>query len=181
MRRARRWLTVALLVGLLALEAFSVSASPAGPRLFLPLILRDRNSNTTLPDLVVTYAYISMAGYHGGCIPQYTTMVIVACVRNQGPGTAAPFDISVNETFGAHAPGLDAGKDACFDTAPAPYGFSPVTIVVDPANQVPESIETNNTWTALLPIPTPPLLCTATPSPTPSQTPAPPDGTAPPR
>jgi hypothetical protein len=72
--------------------------------------------------------------------------------------------VSVNGEEGGRTPGLSAGSAACQETVPAAYGFDPVSIRVDSRNEVAESAEDNNTWTGILPLPTPPILCTPTPA-----------------
>lgn len=151
-----------------------VGDTPVAPfRLYLPLTLAGMNGPSMPADLAITWVYANMRGFTGGCIPRYEPLMIKVCVRNLGTGDAGPFDISVEDAFGARSTGLQAGGNECLETIPAVYGFDPITVEVDAGNEVAESDEGNNTWTGIVPLPTAPVLCTATPTPPPTLTPAP--------
>ena len=151
-----------------------VGDTPVAPfRLYLPLTLAGMNGPSLPADLTITWVYANMRGFTGGCIPRYETLMIKVCVRNLGAGDAGPFDISVEDAFGARSTGLKVGGSECLETIPAAYGFDPITVEVDSENEIAESDEGNNTWTGVVPLPTAPVLCTATPTPPPTLTPAP--------
>lgn len=118
-----------------------------------------------LPDLAVDYVYLNMRGYDGSCVTRYDVLVMMACIRNQGLGDAGPFRIAVDESDGGRFPGLEKGGRVCLETIPWGSGFEPVQVVVDSAGEVAESDEDNNVWEGMIPIPTPPVLCTPTPTP----------------
>jgi len=61
--------------------------------------------------------------------------------------------------------GLDAGATTCVETSRSVSGPS-CSVVADPYNEVAESDETNNTWAGIIPMLTPPPICTVTPTPT---------------
>lgn len=144
-----------------------IGDTPIAPfRLYLPLLLRVLGGQTLPADLTVTRVYANMRGFNGGCIPRYEELMFKVCMRNQGAGDAGPFDVSVNDEFGARSTGLNSGASECLETIHPAYGFTPVTVMADSSNEVAESNEGNNTWTGMVPLPTPPLLCAATPTPT---------------
>ncbi|MCX6030896.1 MAG: DNRLRE domain-containing protein [Chloroflexi bacterium] len=139
-----------------------------------PLPTSTATVTPTLPDLTLAYAYFNMRGYYGGCVLQYGDLVFYVCIANQGDAAAGPFTVGVNGEDRARAGGIPAQTTLCLEAGA--YNFSFATIITDRYDEVAESDETNNTWSGMfiLPIPTPPLLCTATPTvtPTPTATPA---------
>ena len=117
-----------------------------------------------LPDLVITYAYVRMQGYSGGCISAYTPLVTEVGVRNQGAGPAGPFTVRADGYGGPpiewRVEGLAAGAEQRLTREASASG----NVVVDVNNEVVESDETNNR--GFVAIPTAPALCTTTPTPT---------------
>ncbi len=154
------------LVGLTTLVSLSTSAASLATHTFVPIVQRDAAA-VALPDLIPTYVYWNMRGYHSGCVREYGPLVISVCIRNAGSRAAGPFALTVYGAEAGRVEGLAAGAQLCQETD-ALYLSNPVTVVVDPANQVAESDETNNTWSGILPVPTAPPLCTATPTPSPT-------------
>lgn len=151
-----------------------IGDTPSAPfRIYLPLTLAGWGGSSLPADLTTTWVYANMRGFTGGCIPRYEELLLKVCVRNQGAGDAGPFDIRVEDAFGARTAGLKAGGSECLETVPATYGFNPITVKVDSRDEVAESDEDNNAWTGIVPLPTAPLLCTATPTPLPPSTPTP--------
>lgn len=76
-------------------------------------------------------------------------------VVNNGPGAASRFEIQINSSS-LPIEGLAGGEST---SVWAPGTLSPPNIVVDPANNISESDEGNNTFDGLIPIPTLPLPC----------------------
>jgi hypothetical protein len=129
--------------------------------------------NNLLPDLI-----ISGMGYRlqdPSCLkPSGNVMGLSIGIRNQGQTAATSFMVEVN---GAQQPvsGLGAGETVGLFF---PGEGNPVTAIVDATSMVSESDESNNARTEMVPIPTPPLPCTETPTVTPTLTPSPtPTGT----
>jgi hypothetical protein len=77
----------------------------------------------------------------------------------------------VNGALFARVDGIDRDTRICVVGGPT-YPRE-ATIVLDPANEVPESDESNNESMRFLPIPSRPPSCTATPTPTVTPTPPP--------
>jgi len=122
---------------------------------------------STLPDLVVSNVYLGMQGVPTDwteCIPNYSPFEIRAMIRNLG-GTPA-YNVSVAElssgtnlTIGE----LEAGQgmELYFSLASPSATYN---VTVDPQNTIPESNEGNNTLSYFATTPTPPALCTSTPT-----------------
>ena len=137
-------------------------------------------SASSLPDLVVSTVYLGMqnvADNWTGCIPNYGPFEIRAMIRNLGD--AHSYNISVAElSSGTHLTigelGADQGMELYLPISSASAAYS---IVVDPQNAIPESNESNNTFSYLAITPTPPVLCTPVSTPLPNfSTPIPPTG-----
>jgi hypothetical protein len=139
--------------------------APGDHRSYAPLVANGDEAPHPPADLTVSHVSNSMRGYYGGCIPKYEALVVRVCVRNLGAGAAGTYAVSVNGVLGARASGLSAGTTACIDTIPSAYGFEPVTVVADYLGEVAETDEGNNRWTGQIALPTPPLICTVTPTP----------------
>ena len=178
---SRRLLAVLLLLAgatLVALTALSgrswaegvsdhrAAAQTPGARVYLPLFWRVPGAGQA--DLVIGRVYINIRGYTGGCASSYGPIVVTACVVNQGDRDAGAFDLSVNGVANWGADGVAAGDTLCIETKETPFLFIPFEIVADSGQEVAESDETNNTWEGILPLPTAPVLCTATPTPAPN-------------
>ena len=138
--------------------------APGSRFIYFPLVWQGWSGPQPLPDLAVGYAYLNMRGYNGGCVTKYDDLVMMACIRNQGLGDAGPFRIAVDGLDGGRFPGIEKGGRVCLETIPWGGGFAPVEVVVDSAGEVAESDEDNNVWEGMIPVPTPPILCTATPT-----------------
>lgn len=118
---------------------------------------------SSMPDLVVSNIYLGMQGIPSNwtqCVPGYGPFEIRAMIQNVGE--AAAYNISVAElsagtnlTIGELGPGQ--GMELYFPTTSANATYK---VVVDPQNAIPESNETNNTFSYLAITPTPPALCT---------------------
>ena len=111
-----------------------------------------------LPDLIPS-GRLSMEGPGGqNCIFEYGDLISEVCVRNRGNAAAGVFTLDAGPGAIWSIPGLEAGGSICYESK---IGLSGSTVTADPDNVVPESDETNNT--TIVPIPTPPLICTPTP------------------
>lgn len=113
----------------------------------------------TLPDLAFGRFEIRMEGYEPGdqCAEEYGPITMTHCVRNTGNVDSGQFAIASGDTTHT-VEGLAAGEEFCFT-------ISGSQTIIDPDNQVEEQREDNNHLDhAMLPRPTQPLLCTATPS-----------------
>jgi hypothetical protein len=135
-----------------------------------------------LPDLVVDHAFISLAGFEGGCLTGMPgRLALHLCIKNQGGAAAGPFDIDVNDEFFNRVDGIEFGSIVC---ALGRYTWPHDThAILDTRQEVIEGDEANNEWTRLVAIPTLPPRCTPTPTegtpglatetPTPTPTPPP--------
>jgi DNA-binding CsgD family transcriptional regulator len=120
---------------------------------------------TSLPDLIVKFTYVEMEGRQGNCVEAYTPYEIRVLVQNIGLANAGSFAVDLNGSRQQVDEGLGAGQYIRLNFAgTAPSGRYEVS--ADSLDQVGERDENNNTWTYFAPTPTPPLLCTATPTPT---------------
>ncbi len=115
-----------------------------------------------LPDLIIERAGLHVQGYTGGCAIPPLVLEIRVTVRNQGTADAGPFKVRTDGGLEWQVTGLAAGQS--LDLEPKVGGAREVT--ADPDNEVEESDETNNSF--MIPQPTPPLVCTATPTDMPS-------------
>lgn len=137
---------------------------------------------SSLPDLVVDHAFISLAGFEGGCLTgMIGRLALHLCIKNQGGAAAGPFDIDVNDEFFNRVDGIEPGSIVC---ALGRYTWPHDThAILDTRQEVNEGNEANNEWTRLVAIPTLPPRCTPTPTegtpglatetPTPTSTPPP--------
>jgi hypothetical protein len=122
----------------------------------------------TLPDLVVSSAYLGMQGvptYGTECIPSYAPYEIRTMVRNLGEATASNIvvaDLSTGTFLILEELGAGQGAEVVI---PLAYPKDTYNLVVDPQNTISESNEGNNTFSYLAITPTPPVLCTTAPSP----------------
>jgi hypothetical protein len=115
----------------------------------------------------------------GACDYASKQLGIRVLIENTGTADAAPFVVEVNGVPQTMADGLEAGRshDLWFEE----YAYSSENVVVvDPAQQVQESGEENNTLSVRLPIPTLPPTCTPPPEAPPTDTPPAPDTPIPP-
>ena len=110
--------------------------------------------------------YLEMEGRHGNCVGAYSPYGIRVVVENTGSTGAGPFLVYLNGTLQEVKDGLMAGWHVELHFAGTiPSGRYAAT--ADAADQIVESQEDNNTLTFFAPTPTPPLLCTPTPTSTP--------------
>jgi hypothetical protein len=118
-----------------------------------------------LPDLKIVAIHYELQ--NSSCLQAGDVFGVRVWIKNQGQGAAGSFMVQMNE---AQLPvnGLGTGETTVLFF---PGDRNPVTAVIDPTSMVVESDETNNSYAGMLPIPTPPLPCTVTPTFTPSSTP----------
>lgn len=129
----------------------------------------------TLPDLLVTFASITLESTSCGSTGALGTRVWIA---NEGNANAAPFVVELNgDQQQTVTSGLPAGQTTTIWFNTNNYSHETV-IFVDATQQITESNEDNNLYKMFLPIPTLPPTCTPTPTGTaPTLTPTP-TGTA---
>jgi subtilase family serine protease len=123
-----------------------------------------------LPDLSGQVSSMTVFGSPNGC-----TLGTSVLVRNTGPVASGAFVIRVSNsnTTGAsdtNVAGLAAGESRTIWVASSGGSGSTTTLVVDVTNVVVEGNESNNTSSAMLPVPTLPPSCTSTKTPTPTST-----------
>ena len=158
----------------LFLSVAIISSSACGP-IVRPPATATPSPVGGLPDLVVSSIYLGMQGVPGypGCVPGYAPYEIRAVIRNAGSAPAR--DVSVVEQSTQHQ--IQIGTLQPMQSIEVPIPLSPAgsyTVVVDPANVVTESDESNNVSSYLAPTPTPPALCTPAPA---TLVPSPPSAT----
>lgn len=128
-----------------------------------------------LPDLVVTSMSVELESGNS-CVTDSPALGIRVGLANTGSADAGTFVVDVNGIQQTYAGGLAAGASGTmwFQGSP-PVGKDLVAVVaiVDSANVIAESNESNNTLTETLPVPTPPVTCTPTPIGVPTVTPTP--------
>jgi hypothetical protein len=133
-----------------------------------------------LPDLVIASGEASMPGDDGSgeCVEERIPLVRTVCVQNQGEGDAGAFTVRVRDRQGGgmtdlELEGLGAGEETCLESE----GPAPGRATVDVAEQEAESDEMNNNF--VIPLYSPPPICSITPTPGPTPTPLPPGEPAP--
>ncbi len=125
-------------------------------------------TSSSLPDLVVSNVYLGMQGVLTNwtqCVPAYGLFEIRATIQNLGQAdahniTVVELSTGTNLTIGEL--GAGQGMELYFPTTSANATYN---VVIDPQNAIPESNESNNTFSYLAITPTPPALCTPTPAP----------------
>jgi hypothetical protein len=123
-------------------------------------------ASSLLPDLTISGMAIQLQD--PTCLkPSDNVWGVRIGITNQGQAAATSFMVRVND---AQLPvnGLGVGETVSLFV---PGDRNQVTAIVDPTSMIAESNETNNSRTEMLPVPTPPLPCIATPTFTPSPTP----------
>lgn len=108
-----------------------------------------------LPELRISRWSMDMPGYDGRCVKEYRPMVTEVCIENVGAVDSGEVVIRLGQQIQT-IDELSIGEEVCLSVNGAPG-----TAVVDPDNMIDESDEGNNTL--LLPIPTPPAICTDVP------------------
>ncbi len=117
----------------------------------------------SLPDLIIKNMYLEMEGRQGNCVEAYARYGIRVVVENIGLVSAGAFVVDMNSIRQEVKEGLAPGQHIELHFAgTTPSGRYEAT--ADSMNQVVEREENNNTLSFLAPTPTPPLLCTATPT-----------------
>jgi hypothetical protein len=135
---------------------------------------------STLPDLVVSNAYLGMQGVPTNwteCIQNYGPFELRTMIRNLGEAPA--YNIVIAEiSTGTHLTIGELGSSQSMElNFPLTSPNATYNMVVDPQNTIPESNEGNNTFSYLAITPTPPVQCTTAPSPLPDlSTPSPASG-----
>lgn len=107
-----------------------------------------------------------MEGRQGNCVNAYSRYGIRVLIENTGSANAGPFVVDLNSTRRKVDNGLMAGQTIVLFFAGTTQSGN-YEAIVDVTNQVIESREDNNTFSYIAPTPTPPLLCTPTPTATP--------------
>ena len=127
---------------------------------FTTINLPTSASTNNLPDLVVDSINVSMVDANGRCLNDY---YIQARILNQG-NVAAENVVAMELKTGQQITlsRLDAGESADIQIPAAPSTGTYI-INVDPQNVIPESNETNNNLSFLLPTPTPFAGCASSP------------------
>jgi hypothetical protein len=115
--------------------------------------------DVTLPDLRITALRMELE--HTACLlPDHPSGVRIA-VLNGGNAPAAAFSVRLGD-LEQSVPGLAPGETDTLFFLGSQYDGTTLTAVVDPASLVAESDETNNSLTAQVWLPTPPVPCTPT-------------------
>lgn len=112
-----------------------------------------------LADLVIDMVRIELQNI--SCLSPGNPLGVRVFVANNGQVASGSFVVQVNgatQTSSGLAPN---GGEAFF----FPGVGNPVNVTVDSTGLVTESNETNNTFSGMVPVPTPPLPCTPTPTP----------------
>lgn len=133
--------------------------TPSPTRTVVPTV-----DSAALPDLIIKFTYLEMAGRQRNCVEAYMPYEIRVVVQNIGQAEARPFAVDLNGSRKFADGGLLPGHSVVLHFATTPSGQ--YAVHVDSLNQVGERDENNNAITYFAPTPTPPVLCTATPTPT---------------
>jgi len=128
-----------------------------GPYIYRP------TSTTGQPDLVVNGALVDLE--NSGCLLPDAHYGLRVSISNKGQSAASNFAVKYGDQQVTVA-SLGAGetKSVFIPNYVGSSGSVETVITIDPANAVAESNEQNNTFSGILPVPTQPLPCTATPS-----------------
>jgi hypothetical protein len=125
-----------------------------------------------VPEFLISSVYLGMQGAPGqgnGCVPNYGPLEIRVTIQNQSETPA--YNVSVVEHSTATT--LIVGELGAWQSIelmfPAASSNGTYNIEVDPENMIPEINEQNNTFSYFAPTPTPPVLCTPTPTAAPAE------------
>jgi hypothetical protein len=119
------------------------------------------------PDLVILSVSLTMSGWNGVCVPRFTTYDASVVIANNGINAAGGF-VVLSRNSQRSVTGLAGGQ---FITLNYTNVSDFDTFIVDFTNTVLELDETNNTFELTAQAtPTPPPICTITPTLTPSRT-----------
>lgn len=127
------------------------------------LMIATTSAPVLLPDLIIKFMYLEMDGRHANCVEAYSPYGIRVLVENIGLASAGSFIVDMNGTRQQVDTGLAAGEHIELHFA----GTTPsgqYEAFADVTNQIVESEEYNNILSFIAPTPTPPLLCTPTPT-----------------
>ena len=131
-----------------------------------PIVPDPLPENTSQPDLTIKLIYLEMTGRRSACVEAYTPYEIRVLVENIGLADAGPFVVEMNGMQQQVDGGLAAGEViGLYFAGTTPSGQ--YEAIADSTDQVVEREEENNTRSFIAPTPTPPMLCTATPTPAP--------------
>jgi subtilase family serine protease len=128
-----------------------------------PLVPRSPAQGESRPDLTVKTTYLEMEGRQGNCVEAYTPYEIRVVVENIGQADADSFSVELNGAQQRVDEGLPAGQTIVLHF-PGTVPSGRYEAFVDTADEVSEKREDNNSLQYLAPTPTPPVLCTATPT-----------------
>jgi CARDB len=121
------------------------------------------SGSSSQPDLTITHMVLEMEGRQGNCVNAYSPYGIGVQIENIGSANAGTFVVDLNGSRQQVDDGLMAGQSVVlFFSGTTSSGNYEAT--VDAANQVMESREDNNSLSYIAPTPTPPPLCTPTPT-----------------
>lgn len=151
----------ALLILVFVVVACTPSISPTTNPTIVPT-----SDLTSLPDLTVMLIYLEMEGRQSNCVAAYTPYEIRVWVENIGLTDAGPFVVDLNGTHQQVDAGLTASQSIELHF-PGTVPSGRYEAVVDVTDQVVELQEDNNSLSYIAPTPTPPPLCTASPTSTP--------------
>jgi hypothetical protein len=120
-------------------------------------------TETSLPDLIVSYTYLEIKGRTENCITAGSGMgyEVRVVVKNIGTAPAGPFEIEFNGMRQRFVGQLPPDQIQVFQFS----DIQPGQAYVDVTNLVAEVDENNNSYQYLSVTPTPVLLCTPTPTP----------------
>ncbi len=118
-----------------------------------------------LPDLTIVSMRIELET-GGGCAFASTTLGLRIEFRNVGAAAGGPFVVDVDGAQQTVGSGLAAGASGSLWFSGHQFATETVA-AIDATSLVVESDESNNTHTKILPVPTPPVTCTPTATPTP--------------
>ncbi|MEM8862618.1 MAG: PQQ-dependent sugar dehydrogenase, partial [Chloroflexota bacterium] len=128
------------------------------------VVIVEESDGDLLPDLMIDFGSVSITAQElFSCLDDSFKLGTKVWVSNLGSLPVGPFEIALNGQVYTFENQIIPG-----DTGDIWLNQSFVdTIVLDPNNLIEESDETNNVFSDVVPIPTPPPACTPTAEPTP--------------